>query len=473
MGGELGMSIDKKRVLVPISFSFSIRYLYRTGMLKHMRQFCTPVIVLTWNEEELIKEMQADGFEVHLISESIKQYDYNNSRVKIDYWFNNFVQKSRSKKVQQKYLNQYVPLKRRLLKSAREHYNVSKFYIPAYKQKIFDLERRMLKEKTNYNDMVALVKSLNIDAVFTVTPFHTQEDMLLRACKDSGKQMITSILSFDNLTKRGWIPVEYDVYMVWNKYNKQEAINFYPNATNRNNVHIVGAAQFDFYFNDNYLLPKTEWQQLVGLNQTNKPVILYAGGPQRLFPNEPQYLKHILQAIDSGEISKDVVVLFRCHPVDKIERWKDWVGEHPNLIYDASWTGKDKLTSANITDTDIKKLCSTLAYTDVHVNLCSTMTVDGSVYKKPQIGPAYDDVNPAKASLLRGMYDQDHFKPIVNSKGLQLATSKQQMVNLLNAALTTPGLFTGYCEKVQEEIITYRDGRSTERVLAVLKEALQ
>jgi hypothetical protein len=33
--------------------------------------------------------------------------------------------------------------------------------------------------------------TLNIDAVFTVTPFHAQEDFLLRACKDLGKKMIT------------------------------------------------------------------------------------------------------------------------------------------------------------------------------------------------------------------------------------------------------------------------------------------
>jgi len=59
--------MKKPRVLVTISLSFSIRYLYRTGMLQGMKNFCAPVIALAWNEEGLIQELKDDGFEVHLI----------------------------------------------------------------------------------------------------------------------------------------------------------------------------------------------------------------------------------------------------------------------------------------------------------------------------------------------------------------------------------------------------------------------
>jgi hypothetical protein len=89
--------------------------------------------------------------------------------------------------------------------------------------------------------------------------------------------MITSILSFDNIVKRGWIPVNYSTYMVWNKKMKEELLRVYaPNATEEN-IHIVGAAQFDFYQKPEYLLPKNEWLQIVGLPETDRKIILFAG----------------------------------------------------------------------------------------------------------------------------------------------------------------------------------------------------
>src|SRR6476620_6768088 len=120
-----------------------------------------------------------------------------------------------------------------------------------------------------------------------------------------------------------------------------------------------------------------------------RKIILYAGGPRALFPNEPLYLKDIDEAINRGLIKDNPLILFRCHPIDSINRWKEITGNSKNIVFDVSWTGKEKHGDANVTICDIKKLCSTLAYTDLHINLCSTMTIDGAVYGKPQIGPAY------------------------------------------------------------------------------------
>src|SRR6476659_3333203 len=103
--------------------------------------------------------------------------------------------------------------------------------------------------------------------------------------------MITSILSFDNITKRCWIPVEYDVYMVWNKYNEEELHTIYP-FSKRKKVYITGAPQFDFYINKKWLLTDEEWKNTIGIpNKINRKIILYAGGPKELFPKEPMYLK--------------------------------------------------------------------------------------------------------------------------------------------------------------------------------------
>lgn len=465
------MSSSRKRLLITISFSFSIRYIVRTGLLNKLKQFSDPVVVLTWNEPELIKELTTQGFEVHILPELSRGSAYASIRKKIDYWFVHFKLKSPTKKNQDKYLKQYNSFKYNCLSSCRKLYNVAKMYLPGVQKKMFQNERELLHTNTNFNQIKIWANQLNIDAVFTVTPFHAQEDFLLRACKDLGKKMITSILSFDNITKRGWIPVHYDAYMVWNKYNYNELLRIYTEI-DPNKIYITGAPQFDFYYNKSFLLSKEEWMQIVGIKDSGRKIILYAGGPKSLFPNEPQYVQHLNKAIEDGEIENKPIILFRCHPVDILQRWKDSIGESDNIVYDLSWTGEKNLVSTNITEFDIKKLCSTLYYTDVHLNLCSTMTVDGSAFNKPQIGPAYDDIVPEKAHLLKGMYWQEHFIPVLNVNGIALANSKQELIKLTNNYLKNPHQNIDKCQKIVEEIITYSNGESTQRVVDVLKKEL-
>ncbi|MCZ2222878.1 MAG: CDP-glycerol glycerophosphotransferase family protein [Chitinophagales bacterium] len=464
--------MQKKRIIMPISFSFSIRYIVRTGLLQQVQKLAEPIVVLTWKQQDLIDELKNNGVEVHILPPAEKGSNYLNLRKKIDYWFYHFCLKSPTRKNQVKYLRQYSSFKNNFKSYCREKYNILKMYMPNTIKKLFNEEKILLQTDTNFSSIRSWVKNLNASIVFTVTPFHSQEDILLRACDAEGMKKITAILSFDNITKRGWIPVKYDVYMVWNKYNYNELHRIYP-YTKQKKIVITGAPQFDFYYNKKYLLNKSDWEKLVGIkNLQQRKIILYAGGPKSLFPNEPQYLKHIDEAINNGEIKGNPIVLFRCHPVDVLQRWKDVIGTSNNVVFDSSWTGTQNLLYANITNEDIMKLCSTLAYTDVHINLVSTMTVDGSVFNKPQIGPAYDEIAPNKANLLKGMYWQEHFIPIVKSGGLSLANSRKELIDLINQALCNPEPFIKLSQRIVEEIITYSDGQCTNRVMDVLKNEL-
>ncbi len=459
-------------MLVTISISFAVRYIVRTGLLDMLRAFSEPVVAITWDQEDLVAELRARGFEVHIVPADRRDSAYADTRKKIDIWFEYFCLKSPSTGIQRAYLDQFIPLKGRLLSHGRRLFNRFKLLLPGTRRKLFSREEQLLGEATNYKSFLAFVDSLSVDAVFTVSPFHRQEDLLLRACKARGKQMITSILSFDNITKRGWIPVLYDVYLLWNASNRAQLNRIYPN-TKKQLVRVTGAAQFDFYFRPGYILPEEEWRILAGLPpKDDRKIILYAGGPGNLFPNEPQYLLHIDEAIRSGRIKGNPLILFRCHPTDIVARWTAAAGDSPNIVVDHSWTGEGIVYHANIRDMDIKKLCSTLRYTDVHVNLCSTMTVDGSSFDKPQIGPAYDEAEPSRQALLQAMYRQEHFTAITSSGGLHLATSREILINQVNEALQHPGAFSNARTSILEQVITYTDGRSSERVAEAIQTAL-
>lgn len=461
----------KKRLLIVISLSNSIRYIIRTKLLYKIREFCEPVVVFTWEQADVMMELQNEGFEVYVFPEGKYSAEYLSTRRKIDIWFDHFALPYPSKKIERRYLDHFAPLRARIIRKIRENYTAIKLLNPAYRRLIFEKEKSMLTSETNYQVYENLLNDLNIEAVFTLTPFHRQEDILLRVCKERGLTMITAILSFDNITKRGWIPVDYDVYMVWNKYNQEELHAIYP-MTRSKPVEITGAPQFDFYFDKHYLFPEDEWRKRAGVADSKRKIILYAGGPKAIFPNEPQYLKHLNEAINKGDIRNKPLIYFRCHPIDRIERWVDEVGVSENIIYDISWTGEKVLYNANVSDNDIMKLCSTLAYTDVHINLCSTMTVDGSAFGKPQIAPYYDEVNMDCERDLRNLFLQQHFLPIIRTGGLQLAHSRAELIKLVNTAIDKEDHFNEGSEAILKEIITYTDGNSTDRVIKILAEAL-
>ncbi|MDE3237067.1 MAG: hypothetical protein KGO81_14030 [Bacteroidota bacterium] len=462
----------KKRVAVTISFSFSIRYLVRTGMLEMMRSFAEPVICIFWDQEDLIEELRSKGFEVYIIPESHRGKLYSNIRIKLDYWFRFYRLKSPTRKTEPRYIEKFQPRKKVILNRVREYYNYFRLLVPGYANSLLSKEKELLLTDTNYNEMLEWIDQLNIHAVFAVTPFHAQEDLFLRAAEAKGKYMITSILSFDNVVKRGWLPVQYDCYMVWNKHNAGEIRRIYTEAVRRNNdnVHIVGAAQFDFYKSQGHILPKKEWLKMVGLPEDlDTKIILFAGGPVSLFPQEYQFLQHINQALEQGRILGNPVVLFRCHPIDRVERWKKELPESKHIFYDVSWTGAKKLTLTNVTEQDIVKLCSTLYHTDVHINTASTMTVDGSAFHKPQIGPGYDELYPNQRWPLKMMYQQEYYLPIMQTNGILHPMSRNELIDNINDALQHPEKFITRSNDILEAIITYTDGKCTERVIEVLK----
>ena len=93
----------------------------------------------------------------------------------------------------------------------------------------------------------------------------------------------------------------------------------------------------------------------------------------------------------------------------------------------------------NIQMNDIVNLCSTLKWSDIHINASSTMTVDGAIYDKPQIGPAFDDIGDKIFDKNnKALYHRKHFEPITNSGGLILAKNRRELIEAINDALNNP-----------------------------------
>lgn len=458
-----------KRILVPIVGQGSVMSIIRTGLLDELKKICEPVIVFSWHQHDLFEELRQRGFEVYLMPELKLSVEYSELRKKINFWFQEFRLKSVSTKVVRNYLKQFHPFSRRLIDLAWRRWNYFKFMVN--KKKIAQLianENDLLRKEKSFTEYKNWLDQIKADAVYTVTPFLLQCELIGRILREQNGKLLAAIHSFDNITKRPWSPIHFDNYSVWNKYNKAELLRIFPTLA-AESIQVNGAPQFDFHFNPSYRITREEWKQLIGLKDDAK-IILYAGGWHGLTPNEWQYLRDLAEAVRGNRFSQKAVVLFRMHPLDKKERWKELLNSYPEIYLDVIKQGDVKADQANVTDIDISRFCSTLAYSDVHINLASTMAIDGCAFNKPQIGPYYDNIVAEKQ--LRGYYHQEHYLPIINVNGVYLANSKEDFIISVERALCDPQNFNSHSQAALKEIITYTDGNTTHRIFNFIKRGL-
>ena len=458
-------------IVIPISIQFSLRYVLRSGLIKKISSFSNPIILLGWHDPNLINELNELGIKVFLMPNVIMDPKYERIRKKIHEMHfirinssSTSIDRRRKQLFHSKIIRFKQAIKYRLVKM--------EYLIPNKYTKLCELENKIIDDETNIHEFKKIINQTNPDYILSITPYFINEEFLLRAASTSKAKLITSILSFDNLTTRPRIPVIFDHYLLWNKYNKEELIRIYPVAKHKG-IFIVGTPQFDFYYDNSYLWPENYWREKLGIPEGRR-VILFAAGPKEIAPIEPHWLQQVDEAITNKEIFRNPIILLRRHPVDSEERWNASRNKLKNVIFDDPWPmGKDIISHVNITHYDLEKLASTLYYSDVHLNASSTMTIDGAIFDKPQIGPGYDDsLGKSFDREMRELYQREHYLPITQSGGLQIAYSRQELINMINQAFSEPERYSKERKKMVFDLCTYNDGKSTDRVVETIKKII-
>jgi hypothetical protein len=455
-----------------MSLQFSVRYLLRSGLLSQIDNFAQPVILLGWADELLEKELTHSGYEVHSLTKAQWGSEYERTRSTMNLW-DQQRRNSPSTAIRERRQNLDRTLRHRLSRGVRQAARAVTLAVPGGFKKIQERESAVFWSDTNARRVEHQLRRLRIDAVFCLTPFLTDEEMTVRVAALSGVPSAAAILSFDNLTTRPWIPITFDLYLLWNRHNVDQLRRGYPQTAERD-VKIVGSPQFDFYWKPEFLWNEEKWRRTLGL-PPNRPVLLFAGGYFTCAPHEPQFLGQLDDAIEVNEIPGKPIILFRRHPVDPLERWQGVLQHAKHVIVDNPWQlGAKILGHTNIGTEDICKLASTLYYSGVHVNVASTMTIDGAIFDKYQVGPAYDDSPSRKYDRAAfECYQQEHFLPITQSGGIAIARSRKDLILGVCAGFTNPEQMHEGRRRIVEEICTFSDGKCAPRVASAVRDFIQ
>lgn len=282
-----------------------------------------------------------------------------------------------------------------------------------------------------------LLKKYSPTVVVTTGPHRFEEPAIVASAKRLGIPTLAFITSWDNITTKNRIPFRHDGYLVWSEQMKDELLRFYPYISDRT-VSVVGAPQFDVFFQERFQESRAEFCNRYGL-RADLPIVLYALG-------SPNFLKEhhgalaLGKRVEAGELG-DVQLLIRPHPLfDSGEEAKVFASFGVRVRVQT--TGDQNLPTARRAQRteDIADWVNTFRHADAVVNLSSTATVDAAICGKPVVNLDFDpEPGRPNAELVHDVnHVWTHFKPIAESGGVRLVRSVDEMVMAIRDYLENP-----------------------------------
>lgn len=283
------------------------------------------------------------------------------------------------------------------------------------------------------------IKDINPTLILTTTFVVDIEWPLIFVAKGMKLPIYTHVLSFDNITSRGYLPISrFNRYFVWNKKMKDELIYYY--NINENIIDITGTPQFDFHTNTAFILGRADALELLNLSPNFK-FILYCANHVLISPNEPDLLDDIITYFCEDDELKKYKILLRLHPMDDYSRWDQLLKKYTEKIQ-LSIPWEHPVESKNaigiVTNGDMVIFVNQLKHAEIILNIASTITIDSAVVNTPVICIGFHTRNSRESKCYLDYHYSVHYSPIMNTGCVPLAKSLKELHELVKDVISEP-----------------------------------
>ena len=303
--------------------------------------------------------------------------------------------------------------------------------------------------------------------LITTGPFQFEQPAVVALANNLGIPTMALIPSWDNLSTKNRLVFKYDGYLVWSEKDRQELHHYYP-YTRQVPIYVVGAPQFDVFFQDRFFQSREEFAKSQGL-RADLPIIVYALG-------SPNFLKEHYGALDMAErVARgdlgEAQLLIRPHPIhDNHELTESLRKYYPQVIVQQTSEAGTPITVRSQDEGQIVEWINTFRHADVVVNLASTVTIDAAIFDSPVVNIDYDpQPGQPKQALVKDInHLWTHFKPVAESGGVWLVNNPDEMVQAVRTYLEHPELHRDKRSWIAEYVCQYLDGRCGERMASAV-----
>jgi len=289
---------------------------------------------------------------------------------------------------------------------------------------------------------------------------------ILKEAADRKLPVIALVSSWDNFTTKGFFPFGVKKLVVWNDVMKQEAIELF--GFPEKDIYMSGIPRFDNYFNKKGIRTKEVFFKAFHLD-LNKKLITYTTGNKSLVlppgdntSAEVDIAKHLADSINKGELG-DSQLLVRLHPLAEEEDFQPLLGI-PNVVLQVPGKNdafRDRLFSKQ----DDVEIAETVLYSDLVLNVASTMTIDSAVFDTPSLSVSFDIRSPLPMEhSAKRIYEYEHYRKLRETGGVHMVHSAEEMIEQARNYLINPNFNQEKRKAIVDQQCKFTDGKSGERV---------
>lgn len=299
------------------------------------------------------------------------------------------------------------------------------------------VEQSLTYRSRSTREFDALFQRLQPDLVFNGSHIHgLAGELPLRVAHRMGIPTAGFIFSWDNLTSRSRIFVPYDHFFVWHEGMQRELRRIYPEI-GPGRIHVTGTPQFDYHFQDDYLLSRQELARRVGFDP-ERPYVFYTAGIAHHFFEEHRHVELVIRLLDELDLPEKPQLVVRTNVKDTSPEMTA-IAERglPDVYFPrAAWEPRWETPRPE----DLPVYTSLLHHCALGINAASTVTLELLMLDKPCINLDFD---PPGAELAPELgYSRhllfDHYRPVAESGAVMVARSEEDMAQMLRRGLTDP-----------------------------------
>ncbi|MFK7769662.1 MAG: hypothetical protein AB8B55_20810 [Mariniblastus sp.] len=309
------------------------------------------------------------------------------------------------------------------------------------------------------------------DLVVTGTPgFNLFDVHLLRACKRKKIKTTTVMLSWDNLTSKGFMNGVPDHLLVWSDLMADEAVKYhdYP----RENIQWTGAAQFDIYGEYQNGFDAKKWKSENGI-PADRQLMVYGTINPAICPHEIEIVNSIIRVIKSGKLSKKVHLWIRLHPQVVQGPFKKSL--QPFLDLESEFVHvevppvREGALNWDLPKSDSHHLASLLTAADILGTTSSTLSIDAACVDTPVINLFYDGIDVKPEVSVARFKKYTHYAIILETGGIRSVHDEQELADAMERYLTNPASDKDKRQAIIEQQLGRLDGESGRRTAIALQ----
>jgi len=305
-------------------------------------------------------------------------------------------------------------------------------------QKINKLIEKFEQKTVLYKESRKQLIEFKPDIVFCTNQRHTSAIAPILAAKDLKIITISFIFSWDNLPKATLV-LDPDYYFVWSDYMKDELIKYYPKIK-KSQIKVTGTPQFEPHFDDRLDTSKEAFFSQHNLD-IHKDYVCFSGDDITTSPFDQYYLEDLASSVRKlNSQGFNLGVIYRKNPTDNSNRYDSVLNKYDDIIspIEPDWKSMgENWSSIMPMKEDGKLLKNTVKYSQLLINIASSMIFDASIQNVPC---AYLNYNPRKGNTSKWdvyrIYKFIHFRSMPSNEVVIWINSKKDFEKRIIQVLT-------------------------------------